>query len=178
MEYRTERDSMGEVKVPVDALYGASTQRAVDNFPVSGLTVDRRIIWAFGLLKGSAAEVSGADGHVEAEQAAAIRRAADDHRNTPFDPYRSGLHHLCFRARSREDVDGVHECVARLGARIVHPPREDDWAPGYYSVLFEDPDGIRLEVSFVPGAGNLDPSVELPLPASQQRRLSEPSRPR
>ena len=41
------------------------------------------------------------------------------------------------------------------GARIVHAPEEGGWAPGYYSVLFEDPDGIRLELSFVPGAGLL-----------------------
>ena len=78
MEYRTERDSMGEVKVPADAYYGASTQRAVDNFPVSGLRVDRRVIWAFGLLKGSAAEVSGAQGFVDPNAAKAIRQAADE----------------------------------------------------------------------------------------------------
>jgi hypothetical protein len=60
----------------------------------------------------------------------------------------------------------------------VHPPREDDWASGYYSVLFEDPDGLRLEVNFVPGRGNLDPSVELPLPEPVQARLSESEEPR
>jgi catechol 2,3-dioxygenase-like lactoylglutathione lyase family enzyme len=103
-----------------------------------------------------------------------VRRASAEHEGTPFDPYRPGLHHLCFRARSREDVDRIHEFVTRLGARIVHPPREDDWARGYYSVLFEDPDGTRLEANFVPGKGNLDPSVELPLPAQVQQRLSEP----
>ena len=47
-DHRIEKDSMGEVRVPVDAYYGASTQRAVDNFPISGLTVGRRLIWAFG----------------------------------------------------------------------------------------------------------------------------------
>jgi catechol 2,3-dioxygenase-like lactoylglutathione lyase family enzyme len=103
-----------------------------------------------------------------------IRKASAENAGTPFDPYRSGLHHLCFRARSREDVDRVHDFAARLGARIVHPPREDDWAPGYYSVLFEDPGGIRLEVNFVPGRGNLDPAIELPLPTRAQRGLSEP----
>ena len=77
MEYRIERDSMGEVKVPVDAFYGASTQRAVDNFPVSGIKVDRRIIWAFGLLKGSAAEVSGADGFVAREHGAPFAADGD-----------------------------------------------------------------------------------------------------
>ena len=55
---------------------------------------------------------------------------------------------------------------------MIHPPVEDDWAAGYYSVLFEDPGGIRLEVNYVPGKGNLDPSVELPLPEEAQRRLS------
>ena len=103
-----------------------------------------------------------------------IRRASNQHQGTSFDPTRSGLHHLCFRARSREDVDRIHDFVTRLGARVVHPPREDDWAPGYYSVLFEDPDGMRLEVNFVPGKGNLDPSVALPLATGMQRRLSEP----
>lgn len=103
-----------------------------------------------------------------------IRRASPENQDAAFDPYRAGLHHLCFRARSRQDVDRVHDFARELGARIVHPPREDSWAPGYYSVLFEDPGGIRLEVNFVPGKGNLHPRVELPLPADVQRRLSEP----
>jgi hypothetical protein len=42
-----------------------------------------------------------------------------------------------------------------MGATVVRGPAEGTWAPGYYSVLFEDPDGIRLEVNFVPGAGLL-----------------------
>ncbi len=78
MEYRIERDSMGEVDVPVDALYGASTQRAKDNFPISGVGFSRRFIWALGLIKGSAATVSGVMGNIEPETADAIRRAADE----------------------------------------------------------------------------------------------------
>ncbi len=78
MEHRIERDSMGEVEVPADAYYGASTQRAVDNFPISGLRFGRRFIWALGLLKGSAATVAAQLGHVDAERGAAIRRAADE----------------------------------------------------------------------------------------------------
>lgn len=70
---------------------------------------------------------------------------------------RVGLHHLCFRARSRQDVDMVYQCLVDLNAAIVHPPEEGTWAPGYYSVLFEDPDGIRLEVNYVPGEGLLAP---------------------
>ncbi|MFO7549627.1 MAG: class II fumarate hydratase [Acidimicrobiia bacterium] len=78
MEYRIEKDSMGEVRVPADAYYGASTQRAVDNFPISGLTVGRRLIWAFGLLKGSVATAAGRSGHLDADLADAVRRAADE----------------------------------------------------------------------------------------------------
>jgi catechol 2,3-dioxygenase-like lactoylglutathione lyase family enzyme len=95
----------------------------------------------------------------------AITRCDDAYRDERFVQRRVGLHHVCFRARSREDVDAVYELVLRLGARIVYPAKEGPWAPGYYSVAFEDPDGIRLEVNHVPGKGNLDPSIRLPLPS-------------
>jgi len=72
-----------------------------------------------------------------------------------FDQKRCGLHHLCFRMRKREDVDELYRFLQDIGAHIVHAPQEDGWAPGYYSVLFEDPDGIRLEANFVPGKGLL-----------------------
>src|SRR5580704_14918604 len=72
-----------------------------------------------------------------------------------FVQQRVGLHHLCLRARSREDVDRCAGLLGEMGATIVRAPVEGSWAPGYYSVLFEDPDGIRLEVNFVPGAGVL-----------------------
>jgi hypothetical protein len=54
----------------------------------------------------------------------------------------------------------VYALVQRLGANIVHGPREDVWVPGYYSILFEDPDGIRLELNYVPGKGVFEPGVE------------------
>ena len=79
-------------------------------------------------------------------------RPVDDNR---FEQSRCGLHHVCFRLRERDDVDSLHAFLLELGATIVHAPREDGWAPGYYSVLFEDPDGIRLEANFVPGKGLL-----------------------
>lgn len=85
-----------------------------------------------------------------------IMRADDAHRDERFVQQRVGLHHICFRARAREDVDEVYRfLVDELAAKIVHPPEDGPWAPGYYSVLFEDPDGIRLEVNFVPGRGLL-----------------------
>ena len=75
-----------------------------------------------------------------------------------FDQQTAGLHHLCFRAREHEDVDRIHRfLVDELDAHIVHAPEDgSQFAPGYYSVLFEDPDGIRVEVNYVPGKGHLD----------------------
>ena len=75
--YRVERDSMGELKVPADALYGAQTQRAVDNFPISGLTMPREFIRALGLIKAAAAQVNADLGHLPKARAKAIRRAAE-----------------------------------------------------------------------------------------------------
>ena len=75
-EYRTEHDSMGELKVPADALYGAQTQRAIDNFPISGLALPRDFIRALGLVKAAAASANLALGHLKKGQAAAIRKAA------------------------------------------------------------------------------------------------------
>ncbi|HEY1261146.1 MAG TPA: VOC family protein [Stellaceae bacterium] len=72
-----------------------------------------------------------------------------------FRQQRVGLHHLCLRARSRDDVDRCAALLEEIGATIIRGPLEGPWAPGYYYVLFEDPDGIRLEFCFVPGAGLL-----------------------
>jgi catechol 2,3-dioxygenase-like lactoylglutathione lyase family enzyme len=87
-----------------------------------------------------------------------VRGAPKEQRHARFDQSRAGLHHFCFRARRREDVDAIHRfLVDELGAHIVHPPEESpQFAAGYYSVLFEDPDGIRVEVNHVPGKGHLD----------------------
>ncbi len=85
------------------------------------------------------------------------RLAPPEKRDNAFDQDRSGLHHFCFRARRREDVDSIHQFVkTALEAQVVHVPEEGGhFAPGYYSVLFEDPDGIRVEVNYVPGKGHL-----------------------
>lgn len=88
--------------------------------------------------------------------AVGIRRAAPEHAGARFAQERVGLHHFCFRARERASVDELHAFLTEIGAKIVHGPQEDGFAPGYYSVLFEDPDGIRLEMNFVPGKGLLE----------------------
>lgn len=86
-----------------------------------------------------------------------VRAAPPEKRRNTFDQDTVGLHHFCFRARNAEDVDAIADFVSReLKATIVHPPEAgDQFAPGYYSFLFEDPDGIRVEFNFVPGRGHL-----------------------
>jgi catechol 2,3-dioxygenase-like lactoylglutathione lyase family enzyme len=93
--------------------------------------------------------------YVGGRTACGIQPADAAHRHERFVQTRTGLHHVCFRARERADVDAVHRLLLEMGATIVHPPEEGAWAPGYYSVLFEDPCGIRLEVNHVPGKGLL-----------------------
>src|SRR5512136_417301 len=75
---RTERDSLGEVHVPVKALYGAQTQRAVENFPISGLKPWRAFIWSMAVVKRAAAEVNMDLGLLDAERAGAILQAAQE----------------------------------------------------------------------------------------------------
>src|ERR1051326_5875836 len=62
-------------------------------------------------------------------------KAEDQHRDERFVQFRVGLHHLCFRARERADVDALHDFLVGIGATIIHPPEDGPWAPGYYSVL-------------------------------------------
>lgn len=96
MEYRPERDSMGEVLVPAAAYYGASTQRAVENFPISGTGFERRFIEALGLIKSAMAEAAMASGHLDPRIAGAVRKSAlevmegswDEH--FPVDVFQTG----------------------------------------------------------------------------------------
>jgi fumarate hydratase class II len=75
--YRIEKDSMGEVRVPASALYQAQTQRAVDNFPISGLRLPRDLIRSLGLIKKACAEVNQASGLLDSHRSKAIQQAAD-----------------------------------------------------------------------------------------------------
>ena len=77
MEYRIEHDTMGEVKVPVNALYRAQTQRAVENFPISGTTLEREHIAALARIKKAAALANKALGVLDGSMADAISKAAD-----------------------------------------------------------------------------------------------------
>ncbi len=83
--HRIERDSMGELKVPKDAMYGAQTQRAVNNFQISGLRMPRQFIRALGLIKSAAAQANGELGYLKKNQVKAIRKAAEQVAKGEFD---------------------------------------------------------------------------------------------
>jgi len=84
-EYRTEKDSMGEIKVPKDAYYGAQTQRAIDNFPVSGVRFSRGFIEALGMIKKNAAKVNEELGELDPGISKAIQQAAQEVIEGKFD---------------------------------------------------------------------------------------------
>ncbi|HET9755149.1 MAG TPA: class II fumarate hydratase [Candidatus Limnocylindrales bacterium] len=122
---RTERDSMGEMAVPADALYGASTQRAVLNFPISGQRFPRRFIRALALIKLAAAETNAELGLLPPEVASAIADAAstvadgDHDAQFPIDIYQTGS--------GTSTNTNMNEVVARLASarlgegHLVHP---------------------------------------------------------
>jgi fumarate hydratase class II len=95
-EFRTERDTMGEMQVPADALYGASTARAVDNFPIAHEPVPAAVIHAFGHLKAACAEANLALGKLDAKRAEAIIAASNEvaqgkhDAHFPVDIYQTG----------------------------------------------------------------------------------------
>lgn len=70
--------------------------------------------------------------------------------NQAHDRYSPGLHHLAFDADGREEVDGLYEVLKKIDARVLAPPAEYDYCPGYYAVFFADLDGIKLELCHTP----------------------------
>jgi len=75
-----------------------------------------------------------------------LRAAQSDAHGVPYDRYAVGVHHIAFRAESREVVDERAAWVRSVGATIESGPAEYDYSPGYYAVFFYDPDGIKLEI--------------------------------
>jgi fumarate hydratase class II len=118
---RIEKDSLGEVKVPADALYGAQTQRAVENFPVSGIRFPRVFIRALGLIKALAAEVNAGLGLLDAKIAQAVHQAGlevadgkwDD--QFPLDIFQTGS--------GTSTNMNANEVIANRAARILNDPK-------------------------------------------------------
>ncbi len=120
--FRIEHDTMGEVKVPVDALWRAQTQRAVENFPISGRGLERAQIRALGLVKGAAARVNGRIGVLDAGLAVAIAAAADEvaagehDAHFPVDVFQTGS-----GTSSNMNANEVIASVAARAGVTVHP---------------------------------------------------------
>jgi fumarate hydratase class II len=121
--YRIEKDSLGEVKVPADALYGAQTQRAIENFPISDLRFPRTFIKALGMVKGAAASANVSLGLMEADMERAIVAAAAEveagHHDIhfPLDIFQTGSG-TSTNMNANEVLSTL--ATARLG-RKVHP---------------------------------------------------------
>ena len=121
--YRVEKDSMGELEVPENALWGAQTQRAVENFPISGLTMPRAFIRALGLIKWAAAGANGELGLMSTGTAVAIQTAANEvaegrhDAHFPIDVFQTGS---CTSSNMN-----ANEVIARLATEHhgapVHP---------------------------------------------------------
>ncbi|MGH3682739.1 MAG: class II fumarate hydratase [Natronosporangium sp.] len=123
-EFRIERDTMGEVRVPADALWGAQTQRAVENFPVSGGRLEPGLVHALGRIKAAAARVNGALGVLDPELAEAIAAAASQvaggahDGQFPIDVFQTGS-----GTSSNMNANEVIAALAgrRLAGRAAHP---------------------------------------------------------
>ncbi|WP_243059202.1 aspartate ammonia-lyase [Nocardioides sp. SR21] len=118
-DYRVEHDSMGEVRVPQDALWQAQTQRAVENFPISGTPIEPALIHAIGHVKAAAAVVNGELGVLDQERAHAITAAArevvtgDHDAEFPIDVFQTGS--------GTSSNMNANEVIATLAGEGVHP---------------------------------------------------------
>ncbi|MBN8921667.1 MAG: aspartate ammonia-lyase [Rhodanobacter sp. 68-29] len=145
--FRIEHDSMGELKVPADALYGAQTQRAIDNFPISGLRLPREFIRALGLIKAAAAEANHVLGHLKKGQATAIRKAAlavaqgDYDTQFPIDVFQTGS--------GTSTNMNANEVIAHLAAQAgskVHPNDHVNYGQSSNDVI---PTAIHVSATLV-----------------------------
>ena len=168
--HRVERDSMGEVKVPANALYGAQTQRAVDNFPVSGLRFPRTFIRALGMVKGAAAAANRELGLLEQAMASAIQQAAAE--------VEQGLHDAQFPLDIFQTGSGTstnmnaNEVMATLASRTlgrqVHPNDHVNMSQSSNDVI---PTVIHVS-AYLAAAGQLIPALSY-LRGAIDRRASE-----
>ncbi len=155
--YRFERDSMGEVRVPADALYGAQTQRAVENFPISGLRFPRSFLRSLGMIKGAAAAVNLDLGLLEPEMAAVIQQAAKEVEdgihdgNFPIDIFQTGSG-TSTNMNANEVIANI--ATPRLG-RKVHPNDHVNMCQSSNDVI---PAAIHVG-AYIEVSGNLIPSL-------------------
>jgi fumarate hydratase class II len=148
--FREEHDSMGTLKVPADALWGAQTQRAVENFTLSGRPMPRGFIRALGLVKAAAADVNAGFGSLDASMAALIRKAALDvaggahDTHFPIDVFQTGS-----GTSSNMNANEVIATLAsRAGGKPVHPNDHVNLGQSSNDVI---PTAIRVAVDLAVG---------------------------
>ena len=146
--YRTEHDSMGELQVPADALWGAQTQRALQNFPISGLTMPREFIRALGLIKQAAAMANLELGLLDEKKAAAIINAArivasgEVDRHFPIDVFQTGSG-TSSNMNANEVISNLANQVNEIG---VHPNDDVNMGQSSNDVI---PTAIQVSAALV-----------------------------
>jgi fumarate hydratase class II len=163
--YRTEHDSMGEVRVPADAKWRAQTQRAVENFPISGQHLERAHIQALALIKAAAAKVNAELGVVDAEIADAVRSAAEEvaegrwDAHFPIDVFQTGS--------GTSSNMNTNEVIATLASeRLGRPVHPNDHVNASQSSNDVFPSSIHVAATaavtrdLVPALGHLAASLE------------------
>ncbi|WP_101297932.1 class II fumarate hydratase [Halegenticoccus soli] len=141
-DYRTERDSLGEMRVPADAYWGAQTQRAVENFPISGITFGRRFIRALGVVKKAAAQANRDLGLIDEDVAAVIVEAADEviageHDDQfPVDVFQTGSGTSSNMNANEVIANRAAELMGEeIGSRVVHPNDEVNFGQSSNDVI-------------------------------------------
>ena len=164
MKTRVQHDSMGELQVPAEALWGAQTQRAVENFPVSGQRMPQAFIRALGLIKGAAAEVNAGlgllpKGVARAIQAAAAEVAAGAHdAHFPIDVYQTGSG-TSSNMNANEVIATLANASGKAGKTVVHPNDHVNLGQSSNDVI---PTAIRVSAQLA--------TVEARLPALKHLR--------
>ena len=168
-DFRVERDSMGEVQVPAEALWRAQTQRAVENFPISGTPIEPALIHAIGRVKAAAAQVNGELGVLDQEHAHAIAAAArdvvagDHDADFPIDVFQTGS--------GTSSNMNANEVIATLASRAgvdVHP---NDHVNASQSSNDTFPTAIHVAATLAV-AGDLMPALDV-LATSLERKAEE-----
>src|SRR5919202_3811099 len=139
---RTERDSMGPLEVPEGAYYGASTRRAVENFPISGERFNRRFIWALGTIKRAAALANAELGQLDRAKADAIARAAQEVADGIFDDqfvldiFQTGSGTSTNTNANEVIANRATELVGgEFGSKLVHPNDDVNRGPSSNDVI-------------------------------------------
>lgn len=164
-DYRIEKDSLGEVQVPADAHYGAQTQRAIDNFPISGIPFSRTFIRALGLTKLAAARANTNLGLMPADMATAIQEAArevaEGHWDTqfPIDIFQTGS--------GTSTNMNANEVIARLATeklgRPVHPNDHVNMGQSSNDVIptaMHVAAWLEADKTLLPGLNHLQAAIE------------------